>query len=61
MKGNKMKYIDLDFIKPDKDCDQCDFINNYCCFECEHIQMKDKHPNSTYTNDCQWIMKESED
>ena len=56
-----MKYIDLDFIKPNEDCDLCDFINNYCCFECEHEQMKDKYPNSTYTNDCQWIMKESED
>ena len=56
-----MKYINLDFIKPDKDCDQCDFINNYCCFECEHIQIKDKHPNSTYTNNCEWIMKESEE
>ena len=56
-----MKYIDLDFIKPDKDCDQCDFINDYCCFECEHIQIKDKHPNSIYTNNCEWIMKESEE
>ena len=51
------KYMNIDFIEPDKNCNQCDSINDYCCFECEHIQVKNKHPNSKYTDDCQWIIK----
>lgn len=56
-----MKYIDLDFVKPNKDCTQgCDNItdNAYVCFECEHIQVKEKYPNSKYTNDCEWVIYE---
>ena len=53
----KLKYINLDFITPSKDCDECDFINNYCCFECEHDQVKNKHPNATYSDNCEWILK----
>ena len=29
-----MKYIDLDFIKPNKDCVSCDHDNDYTCL-CE--------------------------
>tara|TARA_R100001369_G_scaffold90922_1_gene130806 strand:- start:255 stop:497 length:243 start_codon:yes stop_codon:yes gene_type:complete len=61
LKKNKMKYIDLDFVKPNKDCTQgCDNItdNAYVCFECEHIQIKEKYPNSKYTNDCEWVIYE---
>ena len=42
-----------------KDCNQCDFINDYCCFECEHIQMKDKYPNSKYTDNCEWVINQT--
>ena len=33
-----MKYIDLSFIKPDKDCEVCD--QEYVCFECEHTSKR---------------------
>ena len=56
-----MEYINLDFLKPNKECDICDNItdNNYICFECEHYQVKKKYPNSKYTDDCQWILNKA--
>ena len=59
--GRVMKYIDLDFVKPNKDCTQgCDNItdNAYVCFECEDIQIKKKYPNAIYNDDCEWIIDE---
>jgi len=53
-----MKYINLDFIEPNKDCNLCDFENDYCCFDCEHQQIKEKYPKSIYTDDCQWFINE---
>ena len=56
-----MKYIDLDFVKPNKDCTQgCDNItdNAYVCFECEDIQIKKKYPNAIYNDDCEWVIYE---
>ena len=50
--------INLDFVKPNKDCNTCDHHNFYTCFECEWIQVKDKYNNSFYTDDCEWILKE---
>ena len=35
--------INLDFVKPNKDCNTCDHHNFYTCFECEWIQVKDKY------------------
>ncbi len=55
------KLIDLNFVKPNKDCTQgCDNItdNNYVCFECEEIQVREKYPNAIYNSDCQWELKE---
>ena len=56
-----MKYIDLDFVKPNKDCTQgCDNItdNAYVCFECEDIQIKEKYPNAIYNDDCEWVIND---
>ena len=39
------EYIDIDFIKSNKDCKICDHINDYVCFDCESIQVKEKYPN----------------
>ena len=50
------KYMNIDFIEPDKNCNQCDSINDYCCFECEHEQVKNKNLNSKYTDGCEWIV-----
>ena len=56
-----MKYINLDFVKPNKDCTQgCDNItdNAYVCFECEDIQIKEKYPNAIYNDDCEWVIND---
>ena len=37
-------YLDIDFIKPNKDCKTCDHINDYVCFDCESIQVKEIYP-----------------
>ena len=42
----KHEPMNIDFIEPNKDCDQCDTVNDYCCFECEHEQVKNKNLNS---------------
>jgi len=50
----------LKHVKPNKDCTQgCDDItdNNYVCFECEEIQVREKYPNAIYNSDCQWELK----
>ena len=50
------KLADLDFVKANKDCSNCDHYNNYCCFDCERGQVKDKYPTSKYTDDCDWVI-----
>ena len=52
----KHEPMNIDFIEPNKDCDQCDTVNDYCCFECEHEQVKNKNLNSKYTDGCEWIV-----
>jgi hypothetical protein len=44
----------LKHVKPNKDCTQgCDNItdNNYVCFECEEIQVREKYPNAIYNSE----------
>lgn len=38
----------LEHVKPNQDCSQCDVINDYVCFDCEHIQVKAKYPKARY-------------
>ena len=40
--------IDLDFVKADKECIQCDHVNDYVCFDHEEIQVRDKFPDAKY-------------
>ena len=49
-----MKYIDLNFVKPNKDCEVCD--QEYVCFECESIQVKEKYPKAKWDLP-DWIIK----
>ena len=42
------KYIDLDFLKSNEDCKSCDHINDYVCFDCESLQVKNKYPNAQW-------------
>ena len=47
----------LAHIKPSKVCKTCDAHNNYTCFECESLQVRNKYPTATYTDSCQWFLK----
>ena len=47
-----MKYIDIDFVKPDKDCKICDQVNDYVCFDCESIQVKEKYLLISFLKEC---------
>ena len=49
-----MKYIDLNFVKPNKDCEVCD--QEYVCFECESIQVKEKYPKAKWDLP-DWVIK----
>lgn len=42
------EYIDIDFVKPNKDCDLCDDINDYICFDHEEMQVREKYPNAKW-------------
>ena len=53
-----MQYLNLDFIKPNKDCKVCDHINDYVCFDCESIQVKEKYPNARWDLP-DWVINET--
>jgi hypothetical protein len=44
-------------MKPNKDCRNCDTLNEYICFECEFIFMEENYPCYFYNDDCQWELK----
>mgnify|MGYP000479808828 FL=1 len=44
----------IENIKPSQDCKLCDNENNYICFDCEEIQIRNKYSNIIYNNDCEW-------
>jgi len=52
-RGSVMLTI-IDFIKPNKDCQLCDQHNDYTCFDCEEIQVKNKYPNAILNNEGLW-------
>ena len=43
-----IKYIDINFVQPSKDCDICDYINEYVCFDCESEQVRNKYPDAKW-------------
>ena len=43
-----MKHINIDFVEPNKDCEFCDHINDYVCFDCESMQVREKHPKAKW-------------
>jgi len=47
--------IDIDFVKPNSDCDLWDL--EYTCFECEHNQVREKYPYSYYEGQGVWTNK----
>jgi hypothetical protein len=56
-KGGSVMFTILDFIKPNKDCQLCDHHNDYTCFDCEEIQVKNKYPNSYLNNEGLWNLE----
>ena len=54
------EYIDLNFLKPNKDCNSCDPRDDYTCFECEDLQVREKYPHAIYDADTippEWYIK----
>ena len=43
-----MDIINIDFVKPDPDCSNCDQENDYTCFDCEEHQVRKKYPNASW-------------
>ena len=37
------RYMTLKSVKPKKDCNVCDYINDYVCFDHEHQQIKNEN------------------
>ena len=44
-------------LKPKTECSICDIDNDYVCFECESIFIKENYPNYFYNDDCEWELK----
>ena len=58
---SKIKEIDLDFVKANKECTECDHVNDYICFDHEEIQVRDKYPDVKYKGLGVWYREESEE
>ena len=52
------RYMTLNSVKPNKDCNACDHINDDVCFGCENDQIKKVYPNCEYNNDCEWVIND---
>jgi hypothetical protein len=52
------RFMTLENVKPNKDCNVCDYINDYVCFDHEHQQIKEVYPNCEYTDNCEWVISE---
>jgi hypothetical protein len=46
-------------IKPKTECSTCDVDNDYVCFECESIFIRDNYPYYFYNDDCEWELRRS--
>jgi hypothetical protein len=44
-------------IKPKTECSTCDVDNDYVCFECESIFIRDNYPYYFYNDDCEWELR----
>ena len=44
-------------LKSKTECSTCDVDNDYVCFECESIFIKEKYPIYFYNDDCKWELK----
>ena len=54
-------YLNTDFVKANKDCSNCDFVNDWdgngiACLECTQSQVQDKYSNAIYTDECEWVI-----
>ena len=52
--------IDLDFVKADEECTECDHVNDYVCFDHEEIQVRDKFPDAKYKGFGVWYREVDE-
>ena len=42
MKNYRDQPYDSVLLQPSKDCNMCDWHNDYTCFECEHEQIREE-------------------
>jgi hypothetical protein len=59
------EYINLDFVKPNKNCNSCDNItdNDFVCFPCEDFQVRQKYSKAIYDTDVippEWYIESEE-
>ena len=58
-RGKKLigyEYLDISFLKPNKNCSGCDIHNDYLCSICV-IDILSGTENVRYTDECEWIIK----
>ena len=53
------RFMTLENVKPFKDCNVCDYINDYVCFDHEHQQIKKVYPDCEYTENCEWVINKT--
>jgi len=53
------RYTTIKSLKPIKDCNVCDYQDNYTCWDHEHEQIKEIYPNVKYTDDLEWVVYEN--
>jgi hypothetical protein len=46
--------INWNNLKPKKTCLICNINEDYVCFECEDIFVKENYHNYFYNDDCEW-------
>ncbi len=50
------EYLDISFLKPNKNCSGCDIHNDYLCSICV-IDILSGTENVKYTDECEWTIK----
>ena len=56
MKKEKLKYINTHFIKPVKNCNECNINLNHTCYDHERLQVKSKYKNAELTHSYNWVI-----
>ena len=50
------KHYDWSYLKPSKNCKQCDVVNDYVCHPCQIEELSGS--GLIYDDECEWMIKE---